>query len=120
MVGVVAAAAELVPALGAAEVHAATFGQSILEPAVGTRCHKTTQKLLIHTQKCNIIIRVWGKQRRERSKLRKTPVLTDAVVPQISSQALPLVFRVVLPLPQLELLTGQILVLRLPLRAKQR
>lgn len=42
--------------------------------------------------------------------------LTDAVVPQVSSQALPLVLRVVLPLPQLELLAGQILVLRLPLR----
>lgn len=58
MVGVVAAAAELVPALGAAEVHAATFSQSILEPAVGTGCDKTTQKLLIHTQKYNVITRV--------------------------------------------------------------
>lgn len=41
--------------------------------------------------------------------------LTDAVVPQVARQALALVLRVVLPLPQLELLTGQILVLRLPL-----
>lgn len=41
--------------------------------------------------------------------------LTDAVVSQIAGQALPLVFRVVLPLPQLELLTGHVLVLRLPL-----
>lgn len=38
MVGVVAATAELVPALRAAEVHAATFGQSVLEPAVRTGC----------------------------------------------------------------------------------
>lgn len=38
VVGVVAAAAELVPALGAAEVHAAAFGQRILEPAVRARC----------------------------------------------------------------------------------
>lgn len=75
MVGVVAATAELVPALGAAEVHAATFGQSVLEPAVRT---------------------------------------SYAVVSQEASQALPLVLRIVLPLPLLELLTGQILVLRLP------
>lgn len=34
--GIVAAAAELVSALGAAEVHAAPFGQGILEPAVRT------------------------------------------------------------------------------------
>lgn len=40
LVGVVAAAAELVPALGAAEVHAAAFGQSILEPAVWTGCRR--------------------------------------------------------------------------------
>lgn len=58
VVGVVAAAAELVPALGAAEVHAATFSQSILEPAVGTGWDKTTQKLLVHTQTCNVIMRV--------------------------------------------------------------
>lgn len=45
--------------------------------------------------------------------------LTDAVVSQITSQALPLVFRVILPLPQLELFTGHVLVLRLPLRHKQ-
>lgn len=38
VVGVVAAAAELVPALGAAEVHAAAFGQRILKPAVRARC----------------------------------------------------------------------------------
>lgn len=43
-------------------------------------------------------------------------VLTDAVVPQVSGQALPLVLRVVVPLPLLELLTGQVLVLLLPLR----
>lgn len=43
MVGVVAAAAELVPALGAAEVHAAAFSQSVLEPAVRTGYKKTTQ-----------------------------------------------------------------------------
>lgn len=43
-------------------------------------------------------------------------VLTDAVVPQVSSQALPLVLWVVVPLPLLELLARQILVLRLPLR----
>lgn len=43
MVGVVAAAAELVPALGAAEVHAAAFGQSVLEPAVRTGYKETTQ-----------------------------------------------------------------------------
>lgn len=42
MVGVVAAAAELVAALGAAEVHAAAFGQSVLEPAVRTG-YKTTR-----------------------------------------------------------------------------
>lgn len=41
--------------------------------------------------------------------------LTDAVVSQVSRQALPLVLRIVVPLPLLELLTGQILVLRLPL-----
>lgn len=39
VVGVVAAAAELVPALGAAEVHAAALSQSILEPAVRA-CYK--------------------------------------------------------------------------------
>lgn len=43
VVGVIAAAAELVPALGAAEVHAAAFRQSILEPAVRTGCRRTTQ-----------------------------------------------------------------------------
>lgn len=42
VVRVVAAAAELVPALGAAEVHAAAFGQSVLEPAVRTGCGETT------------------------------------------------------------------------------
>lgn len=42
VVGVVAAAAELVPALGAAEVHAAAFGQIVLEPAVGASCGKKT------------------------------------------------------------------------------
>lgn len=47
---------------------------------------------------------------------KRSWVLTDAVVPQVSSQALPLVLRVVVPLPLLELLAGQILVLRLPLR----
>lgn len=41
--------------------------------------------------------------------------LTDAVVSQVAGQALPLVLRIVVPLPLLELLTGQILVLRLPL-----
>ena len=41
MVGVVAAAAELVPALGAAEVHAAASGQSVLELALRTGCEKT-------------------------------------------------------------------------------
>lgn len=41
--------------------------------------------------------------------------LTDAVVPQVSSQALSLVLWVVVPLPLLELLARQILVLRLPL-----
>lgn len=46
--------------------------------------------------------------------------LTDAVVPQVSSQALPLVLGIVLPLPLLELLTGQILVLSLPLETKHR
>lgn len=40
VVGVVAATAELVPALGAAEVHAAAFGQRILKPAVRTRCKR--------------------------------------------------------------------------------
>lgn len=43
VVGVIAAAAELVPALGAAEVHAAAFRQSVLEPAVRTSCRRTTQ-----------------------------------------------------------------------------
>lgn len=43
-------------------------------------------------------------------------VLTDAVVPQVPGQALPLVLRVVVSLPLLELLTGQVLVLLLPLR----
>lgn len=43
MVGVVAAAAELVPALGAAEVHAAAFRQSVLEPAVRTGCGTTNR-----------------------------------------------------------------------------
>lgn len=42
--------------------------------------------------------------------------LTDAVVPQVPGQTLPLVLRVVVPLPLLELLTGQVLVLLLPLR----
>lgn len=46
--------------------------------------------------------------------------LTDAVVPQVSGQALPLVLGIVLPLPLLELLTGQILVLSLPLETKHR
>lgn len=46
---------------------------------------------------------------------KRSWVLTDAVVPQVSSQALPLVLRVVVPLPLLELLAGKILVLRLPL-----
>lgn len=41
--------------------------------------------------------------------------LTDAVVPQVPSQALSLVLWVVVPLPLLELLARQILVLRLPL-----
>ena len=45
--------------------------------------------------------------------------LTDAIVPQVSGQALPLVLRVVLPLPLLELLAGQILVLGLPLRPEE-
>lgn len=45
--------------------------------------------------------------------------LTDAVVPQIASQALPLVLWIVFPLPLLELLTGQILVLGLPLRPER-
>lgn len=45
-------------------------------------------------------------------------VLTDAVVPQVAGQALPLVLRVVLSLPQLELLTGNVLVLRLPLERR--
>lgn len=40
LVRVVAAAAELVPALGAAEVHAAALGESILEPAVWTGCRR--------------------------------------------------------------------------------
>jgi len=35
--GVVAAAAELVAALGAGEVHAASLGQGVLEAAIGTR-----------------------------------------------------------------------------------
>lgn len=35
---VVAAAAELIATLRAAEVHAAAFGQSVLEAAVWTRC----------------------------------------------------------------------------------
>lgn len=43
VVGVVATAAELVPALGAAEVHAAAFSQSVLEPAVRTGYKETTQ-----------------------------------------------------------------------------
>lgn len=46
----------------------------------------------------------------------KVRVLTDAVVSQEAGQALPLVLWVVLPLPLLELLAGQILVLGLPLR----
>ena len=46
--------------------------------------------------------------------------LTDAVVPQVPGQALPLVLRIVLPLPLLELLTGQILVLRFPLRPQRK
>lgn len=45
--------------------------------------------------------------------------LTDAVVPQVAGQALPLVLRIVLPLPLLELLAGQVLVLRLPLRPER-
>lgn len=48
----------------------------------------------------------------------KVCVLTDAVVSQEAGQALPLVLGVVVPLPLLELLTGQILVLRLPLRER--
>lgn len=40
VVGVVAATAELVPALRAAEVHAAALRQSVLEPAVRTCCGK--------------------------------------------------------------------------------
>lgn len=44
--------------------------------------------------------------------------LTDAIVPQVSSQALSLVFWVIVPLPLLELLARQILVLRLPLRTR--
>lgn len=46
MVRVVAAAAELVPALGAAEVHAAAFSESVLEPAVRTGCERTTHMLV--------------------------------------------------------------------------
>lgn len=43
VVRVVAAAAELVPTLSAAEVHAAAFGQSVLEPAGRAGCKTTTQ-----------------------------------------------------------------------------
>lgn len=46
-------------------------------------------------------------------------MLTDAVVPQEPGQALPLVLGVIVPLPLLELLTGQILVLGLPLTAEK-
>lgn len=42
---------------------------------------------------------------------------TDAVVSEVSSQALPLVLWIVLPLPGLILFTGQTGVLRLPLQA---
>lgn len=44
VVGVVAATAELVPALRAAEVHAAALRQSILEPAVRTCCGKMREE----------------------------------------------------------------------------
>lgn len=45
--------------------------------------------------------------------------LTDAVVSQVAGQALLLVLWVVVPLPLLELLAGQILVLGLPLRPER-
>lgn len=49
----------------------------------------------------------------------KVCVLTDAVVSQEAGQALPLVLWIIIPLPLLELLTGQILVLGLPLRPEK-
>lgn len=75
VVRVVAAAAELVATLRAGEVHAATFGQSVLETAAWT---------------------------------------CDAVVSQISGQAQSLIIWIVVPLPLLELFTGDILMLCLP------
>lgn len=43
VIGVVAAAAELVPALGAGEVHAAAFRQRVREAAVRTSCKRDVQ-----------------------------------------------------------------------------
>lgn len=56
VVGVVAAAAELVPALRAAEVHAAAFGQSVLKPAVRTCCKRTTHtgKSVCRVSECKL------------------------------------------------------------------
>lgn len=84
-------------------MHAAAFGQGVLEPAVRAGCRRTAgqQTALTDWTCCKV-------------------TLTDAVVPQVAGQALPLVLWVVVPLPHLELLTGQILVLRLPLRADVR
>lgn len=42
-------------------------------------------------------------------------VLTDAVVSEVSSQALSLIFWIILSFPGLELFTGQTSMLRLPL-----
>lgn len=49
----------------------------------------------------------------------KVVSLTDAIVSQVACKALFLVLRVIVPLPLLELLTGQILVLRLPLHTNR-
>lgn len=65
VVGVVAATAELVSALGADEVHAATFGQSILEPAVRTGCERTTCKRFPSFEKHAWILHVIFKQTKQ-------------------------------------------------------
>lgn len=59
-----------------------------------------------------------AKKKQENMEWKWSLVLTDAVVPQVSSQALSLVLWVVVPLPLLELLARQILVLRLPLKTR--
>ena len=109
--GIVAATAELVAALGAVKVHAASSGQCVRELALGAVCKGQRVRAGTATVLQALRKRAAGKER----FTGQTGSLTYAIFLKVHRQALGLVLRVIGAFPVLEIFTAPASVLLLPL-----